>query len=105
MKHMVRTYMCICMDGWDEMRECVCERERDEMRDATYLIYVCFIPVIASLVYYLIELLGGEEGLIHILEGKENPALGYHSFPLSLILETWELGEDFMLQCKHGVLQ
>jgi hypothetical protein len=56
-------------------------------------------------VYYLIELLGGEEGLIHILEGKDNPALGYHTFPLSLILEPWELGEDFMLQCKHGVLQ
>jgi len=62
-------------------------------------------PVIASFVYYLIELLGGEEGLIHILEGKDNPALGRHTFPLSLILEPWELGEDFMLQCKHGVLQ
>eukprot|EP00977_Amphora_coffeiformis_P028372 scaffold34939_cov280-Amphora_coffeaeformis.AAC.2 len=61
--------------------------------------------VIASFVYYLIELLGGEEGLIHILEGKDNPALGQHTFPLSLIMETWELGEDFMLQCKHGVLQ
>ena len=61
--------------------------------------------VIASFVYYLIELLGGEEGLIHILEGKDNPSLGNHLFPLSLILETWELGEDFMLQCKHGVLQ
>lgn len=61
--------------------------------------------VIASFVYYLIELLGGEEGLIHILEGKDNPALGYHTFPLTLILEPWELGEDFMLQCKHGVLQ
>ena len=61
--------------------------------------------VIASFVYYLIELLGGEEGLIHILESKDNPALGQHTFPISLIMETWELGEDFMLQCKHGVLQ
>lgn len=61
--------------------------------------------VIASFVYYLIELLGGEEGLIHILESKDNPRLGYHTFPLTLILEPWELGEDFMLQCKHGVLQ
>ena len=43
--------------------------------------------------------------MIHILEGKENPNLGRHTFPFSLILETWELGEDFMLQCKHGVLQ
>jgi hypothetical protein len=61
--------------------------------------------VIASFVYYLIELLGGEEGLVHILEGKDDPSLGQHSFPLRLILEPWELGEDFMLQCKHGVLQ
>jgi hypothetical protein len=61
--------------------------------------------VIASFVYYLIELLGGEEGLVHILEGKDDPSLGQHSFPLRLILEPWEMGEDFMLQCKHGVLQ
>ena len=53
----------------------------------------------------MIELLGGEEGLIHILEGKDNPELGRHTFPLRLILDEWELGEDFMLQCKHGVLQ
>lgn len=53
----------------------------------------------------MIELLGGEEGLIHILEGKDDPSLGYHTFPLRLILNPWVLGEDFMLQCKHGVLQ
>merc|ERR1712176_112227 len=31
---------------------------------------------------------------------------GHHTFPLNLVLgEEWELGIDFMLQCKHGVLQ
>uniref|UniRef100_A0A7S2Y7V7 Transmembrane protein 184C n=1 Tax=Entomoneis paludosa TaxID=265537 RepID=A0A7S2Y7V7_9STRA len=65
--------------------------------------------VIASFVYYLIELLGGEAALIQILQAKastqEATKLGKHSFPLSLVLEDWVLGEDFMLNCKHGVLQ
>lgn len=60
--------------------------------------------VIASFVYYLIELLGGQESLVQLLRRK-NPSLGQHTFPLSLILQPWELGEEFMLQCKHGVLQ
>jgi hypothetical protein len=58
--------------------------------------------VIASFVYYLIELLGGQEALIQILLQKSNTTLGHHSWPLSLILQPWELGEDFLLQCKHG---
>ena len=106
--------------------------------------------VIASFVYYLIELLGGQDALCQILKAKamvqpddssqprrpllsntihtsepvedgldddeeeedeeeeeENPDshLGRHSFPLSLILDEWEMGEEFMLNCKHGVLQ
>ena len=63
--------------------------------------------VIASFVYYLIELLGGQDALVRILERKRttNPHLGEHSFPLSLVLQPWELGMEFMLQCKHGVLQ
>jgi hypothetical protein len=61
--------------------------------------------VIASFVYYLIELLGGEESLIHILQQKTGTRLGKHSFPFSLILQPWEMGIEFMLQCKHGVLQ
>jgi Organic solute transporter Ostalpha len=60
--------------------------------------------VIASFVYYLIELLGGQESLIQLLRCKD-PAYGRHSFPFSLILQPWELGVEFMLQCKHGVLQ
>jgi hypothetical protein len=63
--------------------------------------------VIASFVYYLIELLGGQDALVRTLERKRttNPHLGEHSFPLNLVLQPWELGMEFMLQCKHGVLQ
>jgi hypothetical protein len=105
--------------------------------------------VIASFVYYLMELLGGQEALIHLLRYKafhlnnsstnsgeghdivhenanssnglihhhdspdngvamqvDHPSpLGQHAFPLSLILQPWALGMEFMLQCKHGVLQ
>lgn len=60
--------------------------------------------VIASFVYYLMELLGGQDALVEILRHKD-PAMGKHSFPLSLILQPWELGLEFALQCKHGVLQ
>jgi hypothetical protein len=61
--------------------------------------------VIASFVYYLMELLGGQDALVNILEQKRGSTLGHHAFPLSLLLEPWELGVEFMLQCKHGVLQ
>jgi len=60
--------------------------------------------VIASFVYYLMELLGGQDALVQLLREKD-PALGQHSFPFSLFLEPWQLGTEFMLQCKHGVLQ
>jgi len=60
--------------------------------------------VIASFVYYLMELLGGQEALTDILLQKD-PAFGQHSFPFKLFLEPWELGTEFALQCKHGVLQ
>jgi hypothetical protein len=62
-------------------------------------------------VYYLIELLGGEESLVRILlyKVRRDPSmerhLGHHAFPLSLVLAPWKLGVEFMLQCKHGVLQ
>ena len=60
--------------------------------------------VIASFVYYLMELLGGQESLVQILRHKD-PQIGNHSFPLNLILQPWEVGLEFALQCKHGVLQ
>lgn len=61
--------------------------------------------VIASFVYYLIELLGGQDSLVQILLQKTNTQLGKHPWPLSKVLYQWELGVEFMLQCKHGVLQ
>ena len=61
--------------------------------------------VISSFVYYLIELLGGQESLVRILERKQDLSLGTHSFPLKFVMKPWVLGEEFMLQCKHGVLQ
>jgi hypothetical protein len=49
--------------------------------------------VIASFVYYLMELLGGQDAIVEILRNKtDQPGLGQHAFPLSLILEPWELG-------------
>ena len=60
--------------------------------------------VIASFVYLLMELLGGQEALTELLRHKD-PSLGEHSFPFNYILETWQLDTEFMLQCKHGVLQ
>jgi len=71
--------------------------------DAIRDIYEAF--VIASFVYYLIELLGGENALVRILETKNDPSLGSHGYPLGLVMKPWKLGTEFMLQCKHGVLQ
>lgn len=60
--------------------------------------------VIASFVYYLMELLGGEEALVQILQRKP-ASMGRHPMPMKYFLEPWEMGMEFMLQCKHGVLQ
>lgn len=70
----------------------------DTMRD----LYEAF--VIQSFVYYLIELLGGEAELIAILQGKEEH-YGEHKSPMKYCFRKWEMGVDFMLQCKYGVLQ
>ena len=77
----------------------------DTIRD----LYEAF--VIASFVYYIIELLGGEEAMVNMLRQKvrRDPSLaqhlGHHHFPFNFILEPWDLGVEFVLQCKHGVLQ
>ena len=61
--------------------------------------------------YYLIELLGGQDALVRTLRAKARADpeaaqhLGHHTFPLNFVLQPWELGIEFMLQCKHGVLQ
>lgn len=71
--------------------------------DAIRDLYEAF--VISSFLYYLIELLGGQDSLVRILERKEDPSLGTHSYPFKLVIKPWVLGMEFMLQCKHGVLQ
>jgi hypothetical protein len=67
--------------------------------------------VISSFVYYLIELLGGQAELVRRLRliAREDPQrarhLGDHGYFLNQVLKPWNLGVEFMLQCKHGVLQ
>jgi len=64
--------------------------------------------VICSFVYYLIALLGGQNAMVEMLERKRDMHLhhlGEHTFPLNLFFPPWSLGREFMLQCKHGVLQ
>jgi len=60
--------------------------------------------VIASFLYYLIELLGGQDTLVRTLQRKD-ASLGRHTFPISLFVQPWDMGVEFLLQCKHGVLQ
>ena len=61
--------------------------------------------VIASFLYYLIELLGGQDAIVETLRRKTDPHLREHQFPVNLFIQPWDLGMEFMLQCKHGVLQ
>lgn len=60
--------------------------------------------VIQSFVYYLIELLGGEDRMAHLLSQKD-PSLGGHGQILSHVLPPWEMGMEFLLKIKYGVLQ
>jgi len=59
----------------------------------------------------LIELLGGQDVLVRRLRqiAREDPQraghLGDHGYFLNQVLKPWTLGVEFMLQCKHGVLQ
>ena len=60
--------------------------------------------VIQSFVYYLIELLGGEDRMADLLSRKD-PSLGGHGRLMSKVLGRWTMGKDFLLKIKHGVLQ
>lgn len=60
--------------------------------------------VLSSFVYYIIELLGGEEQLALKLRTKD-PAYGRHFFPFQFTCGQWEMGRQFMMNCKYGVLQ
>mmetsp|Transcript_14687 Transcript_14687/g.28285 ORF Transcript_14687/g.28285 Transcript_14687/m.28285 type:complete len:501 (+) Transcript_14687:92-1594(+) len=59
---------------------------------------------IASFLYYIIELLGGEENLALALRTK-NGSYGSHVFVFKLVCKEWNMGREFMMNCKYGVLQ
>lgn len=61
--------------------------------------------VIATFVYYLIELLGGEENLERILRMK-SASYGNHARCLhALGCTRWRMGREFLVKSKQGVLQ
>jgi hypothetical protein len=60
--------------------------------------------VIQSFMYFLMELLGGEDTLVQILQEKD-PHYGIHLGFVRFIIPKWEMGFEFMANCKHGVLQ
>mmetsp|Transcript_3651 Transcript_3651/g.7987 ORF Transcript_3651/g.7987 Transcript_3651/m.7987 type:complete len:628 (-) Transcript_3651:83-1966(-) len=60
--------------------------------------------VIQSFVYYLIELLGGEDRMAELLSRKD-ARLGGHGRIMSKCLKRWVMGKDFLVKIKQGVLQ
>jgi hypothetical protein len=62
--------------------------------------------VIQSFVYYLIELLGGEDRMAEILMRKDDH-LGEHGKFMNTCfrMKRWQMGQEFLLKIKHGVLQ
>ena len=60
--------------------------------------------VVSAFVYLLIELLGGEEELAEMLRSKD-AHYGQHHACFAWFFKSWRMGEEFMLECKWGVLQ
>jgi hypothetical protein len=60
--------------------------------------------VIQSFLYYLMELLGGEDTLAHTLQLMD-PYYGNHQAFLKYFIPRWNMGYEFMMNCKYGVLQ
>jgi hypothetical protein len=60
--------------------------------------------VIQSFLYYLMELLGGEDTLAHTLQ-EMDPYYGNHQAFLKYFIPRWNMGCEFMMNCKYGVLQ
>jgi len=60
--------------------------------------------VLSSFVYYIIELLGGEDQLAITLRTKD-VKYGQHGFIFKHIFGEWQMGRPFMINCKYGVLQ
>jgi len=70
----------------------------DTLRD----LYEAF--VIQSFLYYLMEILGGEDAIVSILQEKDEN-YGQHEVGFEFFFFQWDMGLEFMLQCKRGVLQ
>ena len=60
--------------------------------------------VIASFLYYIIELVGGEQVLLTKLREKDEK-YGEHPRLLGKCFGAWDMGEEFILRSKYGVLQ
>ncbi|KAL7548431.1 hypothetical protein ACHAWF_011721 [Thalassiosira exigua] len=60
--------------------------------------------VLQSFVYYLVELMGGEDRMAELL-GRKEARLGGHGRWISKVMPRWEMGKPFLLQIKRGVLQ
>jgi len=62
---------------------------------------------LASFLYYLVALAGGEDAMIDLLRRKDR-SYGQHTmFPFRYLvccLTEWEMGEEFLLRSKQGVL-
>ena len=62
--------------------------------------------VLSSFLYYIFELLGGEDQLIDRLRCKD-ANYGKHGYIISRLFNKsdWIMGRQFVTQCKYGVLQ
>jgi hypothetical protein len=60
--------------------------------------------VIFCFFYFLIALLGDEQSLVLKLKQKSNE-YGKHSWPISLFVSPWVMGQEMLQKCKFGVFQ
>ena len=100
-KYIVRILFMVplyAVQSWFSLRFNNARLYIDNIRD----FYEAF--VVSAFVYLLIELLGGEEELAQTLRSKD-AHYGQHSACFSWFFRSWRMGEEFMLECKWGVLQ
>jgi len=100
-KYIVRILFMVplyAMQSWFSLRFNDVRLYIDNIRD----FYEAF--VVSAFVYLLIELLGGEEELAETLRGKD-AHYGRHHACFAWVFPSWRMGEEFMLECKWGVLQ
>jgi len=59
---------------------------------------------ISSFLYYLIGLGGGDDEMSDLLHRKDSTYGKHTIFPFRSLCREWEMGEEFLLRCKQGVL-